>query len=68
MQNLTAQYVGINKHSVPFFNAISSLVSKGETVLAAIAIERKLFFVTRYYLRFMDPRNKDALVDPEKER
>jgi hypothetical protein len=37
-------------------------------VLAAIAIERKFIFVTRYYLRFMDPRNKDALVDPEKER
>jgi len=22
----------------------------------------------RYYLRFMDPRNANALVDPEKER
>jgi hypothetical protein len=37
-------------------------------VLAANDIEISFFLVTRYYLRFMDPRNKDALVDPEKER
>lgn len=64
IQNTSLLYLSISKNLLKLKNIIFKFSHASNLLLKDLVFS----FIYRYYLRFMDPRNSNGLVDKEKEK